>query len=142
MQKVCSAMVAHSIFSSQGNYIGLYAVTHAHETFADTSIMNNQTFQRTTGILNLKDPHRATQITTVTYLTTAFSIERSDIKYHKSILWSTYCINLDTINNQSNDLTRTCDTLMTCEFSWSNMPEHLRKRPIVSHLYKCACCSA
>src|SRR5712692_3239595 len=139
MQQVCSAMVAHSIFSSLCNHIGLYAVAYTHEAFADASIVDNQTLQRTTCILNLKDTHRATQVATITYLTTTFSIERCDIKYYQGVLRSADTINLDPIHNQANNLTSTSDSLITCEFGWPNALQHFRKGFIISPLGKCAC---
>ena len=81
MQQMGSAVVAHGVFAALLNYTGLHAIAYTHVTFADITVVDDQTFKGTARILYLKNTHWPGDIALIAYLTAAFRIKRSYIEH-------------------------------------------------------------
>src|SRR5258708_3724455 len=127
MQQVRSTVVAHRILSPLGNNIGLHAVAHTHVALANTAIVDDQSLEWATGILNLEDAHRAGEVDPVADLPTALGIEWGSVEYYQGRLWCADTVNLFAIHDQSHDFTAAANALVACEFGWPNAVKYCRE---------------
>src|SRR5262249_32769712 len=125
-------MVTHSIFTALANHFGLHAITHTQVALFDVSIMHDQALQWVACILHMEDSYGTSNITPITDLTTALSIEWSPIEDDKCVQRSADTLSLFAIYNEPDDFATTSDALIARELTRTHTLEDLREGTIIS----------
>ena len=136
MQQVGGAVVAHRILAPLFNHAGLHYIANPQVTFAHLSIMDDQTFERTLRILDMKHAYRAGNIALITYLPTTLSIEGRHIEYQQCSLWRTDALDFHAVNNQAGYFAATADSLVARELTWPHALKQVRQGLLILPLDK------